>query len=311
MFGMDTIQLVSLAKMFIVGGILIGSSIMDVKYRRIPDRFWILMILGAGPLTFWEMYLLGGDQSPITFLALLLPLAGMLFILYGYPEIKEVLKGNPTDVIFFLTYLGAIVGTIVAFVFGNRELFMDIGVSFLFMLLFFVLYTVPIGGTRIIHGGADAKCLIALAALFPWYVLDMPMQVGPFYEILGNISAMGKVFPISLSILFNAAVITAVIMFIYLPIRNLMKGEFSLGAFTSYFLDIDQLDGAHVWVIMNVDGKLEKKDPTPKVIEKLRKDGIDRIKVSPKIPFILSLMAGFFIQLVLGNIVAAIFLSFS
>jgi preflagellin peptidase FlaK len=308
---MGTIQMVSLAKMTIVGLVLIGSSIMDVKYRRIPDRFWVLMLLGAGPLTVWEMFLRGGDESPITFLALLLPLAGMLFILYGYPEIGEIKKGNPQDILFLLVYLGAIIGTIIAFIFGNRELFMEVGVSFIFMLIYFVLYTVPIGGTRIIHGGADAKCLIALAGLFPWYVLDLPMQTGPFYGILDNISAMGRIFPISLSVLFNAAVITALIMFIYLPIRNLRKGEFSLSSFTTFHLDVDELEGSHVWVFVEgKDGK-EKKDPTHRVITGLRKKGIERVKVSPKIPFILSLTAGFLLQLVLGNVVAALFLAFN
>jgi hypothetical protein len=308
---MGTLELVSMAKMTIVGLVLIGSSIMDVRYRRIPDRFWVLMIVGAGPLTFWEMYLRGGDDSPITFLALLLPLAGMLFILYGYPEMKEVMKGNPIDIVFLLTYVVSIAGTVIAFVFGNRELFIEVGISFIFMLVYFVLYSVPTGGARIIHGGADAKCLIALAALFPWYVLGLPMHFGPFYEILDNISAMGRIFPVSLSVLFNAAVITVVIMIIYLPIRNLARGEFSLESFLSYYLDVDELEGKHVWVVVEKGGKNEKKDPTPKLIASLQKKRIERVKVSPKIPFILSITAGYLVQLFIGNMVAALFLAFT
>lgn len=308
---MGTLQLVSFAKMTIVGLVLLGSSIMDVRYRRIPDRFWILMVIAAGPLTFWEMYLRGGAETPITFLALLLPLAGMLFILFGYPEIKEVVKGNPMDVLFLLVYLSAVVGTAIAFLLGDRELFIEVGISFMFMLLYFILYSVPIGGTRIIHGGADAKCMIAFAGLFPWYVLDMPIQIGPFYETLSEMSAMGRIFPVSLSVLFNAAVITAVIMFIYLPVKNLMKGEFSLGSFTTYYMDVEELPGSHVWIVLKDDGRTEKKDPTKKVLDKLRKKGVKRVKVSPKIPFILSLTAGFFVQLILGNIVAVIFFVFS
>ncbi len=125
---------------------------------------------------------------------------------------------------------------------------------------------VPIGGTRIIHGGADAKCMIALAGLFPWYILDIPIQIGPFYETLSDISAMGRIFPVSLSVLFNAAVITAVIMFIYLPIKNLIKGEFSLGSFTTHYMDVENLPGSHVWIVLKSGGKTEKKDPTKKVL---------------------------------------------
>jgi hypothetical protein len=198
-----------------------------------------------------------------------------------------------------------------AFLFGDRELFMELGISFMFMVIYFVLYSVPIGGTRIIHGGADAKCLIALSALFPWYVLNLPMQAGPFYEILDNIPAMGRIFPVSLSVLFNGAVITAVVMFIYLPIRNISRGEFSLSSFLSYYLDVKDLEGRHVWVVIEKDGKKEKKDPTARTVERLKKKGVQRVKVSPKIPFILSLTAGYLVQLVIGNIVAAIFLGFS
>ncbi|MGA1819470.1 MAG: A24 family peptidase C-terminal domain-containing protein [Thermoplasmatota archaeon] len=308
---METLQMISAAKMAAVLITLAGSSIMDLKYRRIPDRFWLLMVLGAGPLTVWEMYLRGADESPISFLSLLLPLAGILFVLYGYPELKEALKGKLVDIFFFLFYLAAAAGGLLAFFLGDRELFVEIGVSFVFMLIYFALYSVPIGGTRIIHGGADAKCLIALSALFPWYVLDIPFQTGPFYEILGDIPAMARIFPVSLSVLFNAAVVTALAMFIILPVRNIIKGEFSLYSFTGYNMNVDDLKGAHVWVVIEKDGKKEKKDPTEKLIKRLWKDGVKRVRVSPKIPFILSLTAGFVIHMVIGNIVAALFLLFS
>jgi hypothetical protein len=308
---MSTLQLVSLGKILIVGAVLLASSIKDVRSRRIPDRFWILLILGGGPLTFWEMYLRGGGESPITFLALLLPLGGMLFILFGYPEFRELKKGNIVDILFLLAYLCVIAGTVASFLMGDRELFMEVGISFLFMVLYFILYSVPFAGTRIIHGGADAKCLIALAGLFPWYVLDMPFQTGPFYETLSDITAIGRIFPVSLSVLFNAAVITAVIMFVYLPIKNLLKGEFSLGSFTTYYMDIDQLHGSHVWVVTKKEGRTEKEDPTSRVVNRLRKEGVKRVKVSPKIPFILSLTAGFLTQIVVGNLIAVVFLLLS
>ena len=307
---MDTIGLVSAVKMFMVASVLLGSSVMDIRYRRIPDRFWLLLLLGAGPLTVWEMYLRGGDESPVTLLALLVPLAGILFILYGYPELKEVGKGNLTDVLFLLFYIAAPIGGAFAFVLGDRELFMEVGISFIFMLLYFALYSVPIGGTRIIHGGADAKCLIVLSALFPWYITGAPFQIGPFYEILKDIPAMGRIFPLSLSVLFNGAVMTAAAMFVILPVRNIMKGEFSLGSFTGYNMDVDELPGSHVWVVVESDGRKEKKDPTEKLVDGLKRKGIERVRVTPKIPFILSLTAGFITHAILGNLVAALFLIF-
>ncbi|MBN1539014.1 MAG: hypothetical protein JW939_02635 [Candidatus Thermoplasmatota archaeon] len=307
---MDVLALVATAKIVIVMSILAGSSVMDIRYRRIPDRFWSLMLAGAGPLTIWEMYLRGGAESPASFLALLLPLAGILFVLFGYPELGEIRKGSVQDISFFLFYIGAAVGGMLAFLFGDRSLFSEVGVSFIFMLIYFVLYSVPIGGTRIIHGGADAKCLISLAALFPWYTTGLPFQTGPFYEIIGDLPAIAKIFPVSLSVLFNAAVITALVMFVVIPLKNLLKGEFTHRSFTSYRMDVEELSGSHVWVLVEKDGRREKNDPTVKLIKKLRRQGMKRVSVTPKIPFILSLTAGFLIHTTLGNLVAILFLIF-
>ncbi len=308
---MDTLQIVHLVKLMVVGIVLLAASIMDIKYRRIPDRFWVLMLIVAGPLLIWEMILKGGGDNIYTFLALGLPLAGLLFIMYGYPELKEVLKGKITDILFFLIYFGALAGGVMAFVLGDRGLFSPIAVSFIFMMIYFFLYSVPIGGTRLIHGGADAKCLISLAALFPWYVMELPFQIGPFYQALAEIPSIGYIFPIHLSVFFNGAVITGAILLIYLPIRNLIKGEFTLRSFTTYKMDVDDLEGRHVWVLMENNGSKEKKDPTEKVIRKLKRRGENRVLVTPKIPFILSLTAGFAIQMVVGNIVGAMFMIFS
>ena len=76
-------------------------------------------------------------------------------------------------------------------------------------------------------------------------------------------------------------------------------------------MDVEDLQGSHVWIVLKEDDRKEKKDPTRKVIEGLKKKGIKRVKVSPKIPFILSLTAGFLVQVVLGNLVAVVFLMFA
>ncbi|MGA1847694.1 MAG: hypothetical protein ACMUHB_00005, partial [Thermoplasmatota archaeon] len=282
--GLETLQIVSTAKMCLVGLVLIGASVMDVRYRRIPDRFWILMLLGAGPLMVWEMVLKGGAENPVSFLSLLLPVAGILFIFYGYPELREALKGSWVDILFLVIYTGALIGGAAAFAFGDRELFAPIGITFIFMIIYFILYSVPIGGTRLIHGGADAKCLISLAALFPWDVLDLSYQIGPFYDTLEDIPSMGSIFPFHLSVFFNAAVITGAVLVLVIPLRNLIKGEFSLSSFTSYRLDLDDLEGKHVWIVLRENGRRRKEDPGAKIIDDLRARGEKRVLVTPKIP---------------------------
>lgn len=302
---MDTLQTISAFKILMVAFVLAGASIMDIRFRRIPDRFWMVMMAAGIPLLAWEMWLKGAQENPMTLFSLLLPLAGFLFILFGYPEPSQVLKGSIPDILFSVIYISAITGGIIAFLSGDRGLFSEIGVSMIFMALYFVLYAVPIGGARLIHGGADAKCLIALAGLFPWYVSGLPFQLGPFYSTLVDIPSLGTIFPTHLSVLFNGAVISAVIVLIVLPLKNILKGNIKGLRPTSYMMDIDDVEGSFVWMIMD---DREKKDPRPKLVASLKKKGVERIRVTPKIPFILYLFMGFAVHSIIGNIVLALIL---
>jgi preflagellin peptidase FlaK len=234
----------------------------------------------------------------------------MLFVLFGYPEPREALKGSFMDISFILIYLVCIVGPIIAFLQGDSDIFIPVGVAFLFMLLYFALYHIPIAGTRIIHGGADAKCLMALAALFPWYIEDLPYTVGIFYETLNDISTFGYIFPVHLSVLFNGAVISVAILFLVLPVMNLIRKNIAFPRmFTSYMADVDGIADKHVWVILEHKRK-KKVDPSERLEETLKRRGVEKIWVTPKIPFILYLFLGFIIQMNVGNIVAVIFLQF-
>ncbi|MCK5774458.1 MAG: hypothetical protein KAH57_11770 [Thermoplasmata archaeon] len=305
----DPASLISVGKITIISLVLIGASIMDLKYRRVPDKFWLLMLLGAGGLVLWEMYLRGGDEAPLSFMSLLLLVGTMLFVMFGYPELGEVVKGNRQDIMFLTIYVLAGVGGAVGFLFGDRAIFGRVFFSFIFMLAYFAMYSIPFLGVRVLHGGADAKCMIALAALFPWYGEIDVITMGPFYDILGDVAAMEYVFPFHLSAMLNAAVITVVIMGLYMPIRNAASGYFGLKMFSGYYVNVDRLKGKHVWVVLE-DKEKKKVDPTDKVIERLRRKKVKRAWCSPKIPFIVSIAVGFVVQAVVGNLVMILFLMF-
>jgi preflagellin peptidase FlaK len=305
---MDHLQTVFTGKAAIAALVLLAGSVMDIRTRRISDRTWMVLMISCIPLLGWEMWLKGADGSPVTLLSLLLPTGGMLFILFGYPEPAKALKGSPVDIAFSVIYIACISGAAAAFLLGERDLFIPVGIAFLFMLLYFALYHIPIGGTRIIHGGADAKCLMALAAIFPWYVEDLPFSTGTFYEILEKVSSFGYIFPLHLSVLFNGAVISVAVLFLVLPVMNVVKGDLSFPRmFTSYRTGVEGLSGKHVWVILE-HKKKKKVDPTEKLERSLSKRGVDKVWVTPKIPFIFYLFLGYLMQLTLGNLVALIFL---
>ncbi len=307
---MDALQTVFSAKVAIVALSLLAGSVMDVRTRRIADRTWMVLLSACIPLVAWEMWLKGADGSPVSLLSLMLPVGGMLFVLFGYPELSKAFKGSMTDLSFTLIYAACLAGPLISFMLGDRDLIIPVGVAFVFMLVYFALYHIPIGGTRIIHGGADAKCLMALAAVFPWYVEDLPYSSGVFYETLYEISSFGYIFPIHLSTLFNGAVISVLILFLILPITNILRGNFAFPRmFTSFKADVDGIADRHVWVILEYKKK-KKVDPSERLERRLKKRGDEKIWVTPKIPFILYLFLGFILHMILGNIVAVIFLMF-
>lgn len=307
---MDQIQMVFTARVLIVGMGLLAGSVMDIRTRRIKDSVWILMMFSGLPLLGFEMWLKGGGSSWISLLSLLLPLMGFLFVLFGYPEPGEVLRGSAADISFLVIYSACITGSILGFVRGDPALTYPVAFSSLFMLIYFGLYHIPVGGTRIIHGGADLKCLLVLAALFPWYGSDLPFALGPFYRILSGNTLLAWIFPIHLSVLFNGAFITTILLLLALPALNLIRGDLAFPRiFTSYRTDVRGMNGKHVWVYVERNGKREKVEPTGKLESRLLGEGTKRVWVTPKIPFIFSLFLGFLVQMTAGNLVALIFLA--
>jgi hypothetical protein len=108
----------------------------------------------------------------------------------------------------------------------------------------------------------------------------------------------------NLSTLLNAAVMTGAVLLIYMPVRNILKGDIAFPAmFTSYMMNVERLKGSHVWVVVEKDGKSSKEDPEEALIVSLKRSGTKRVRVTPKVPFILSLALAFIVQMVVGNLV--------
>ena len=77
--------------------------------------------------------------------------------------------------------------------------------------------------------------------------------------------------------------------------------------FTSYRTEVEGIAGKHVWVVLE-HRKKKKVDPSERLERTLKRRKIDKVWVTPKIPFILYLFFGFLIQMYIGNIVAVLFL---
>lgn len=148
----------------------------------------------------------------------------------------------------------------------------------------------------LIFGGADAKALMALAILVPFYpiILDFPMWIDimPFpWVVLANSVVIFLVIPLSL-IVYNIAK------------RNMEFPYCTLG----YRMSIEQAREKFVWPLEKiVDGKrkfvrMPKEFDIGKELDEFEKNGINEIWVTPKIPFMIPLLVGFVFSFIFGDI---------
>ena len=248
--------------------ILIYACYSDIKKRSVPNKLWLLMI------------------------AVGIPIAGYNIFIYGTP--------------FLIRFISSI--------------FFTFALSFLFFR--FNLF-----------GGADAKCLIAISVLIPM----QPSFTFLFYHfpINFNSSLMLAPFPFAITTLLNAAIISLIVPpsvffynFLHLHREELRK-NISL-AFIGYKLPIDALtdtdvNNKHVRLVHLYEdeddeeveggrGDLRRKfifggvEIDKEVVERLKdyhaqgKIG-EEVWVTPELPFMLFITAGFFISLFYGNLI--------
>jgi archaeal preflagellin peptidase FlaK len=173
--------------------------------------------------------------------------------------------------------------------FGNQSMYLIfIPIMIGMVYLFFQL--------RLIFGGADAKALMALAILVPFSPL---IYSYPLYK---------SVMPFSWVIFSNA-----IILFLAIPISlfvyNLTKRQVTFPhCFIGYKISITEAKEKFVWPIEKIiDGKrkLVKMPKTFDIGEELtefEKLGIKEIWVTPKVPFMIPLFAGFIASFLIGDI---------
>jgi preflagellin peptidase FlaK len=202
-----------------------------------------------------------------------------------------------------LMYLAAVIALVyLAFSFWEELLFwqlLDILIMFGVMIL---LYQIDI-----IKGGADAKALIALSLLFPVYpsIGDLPL-----ISIPNDLFML--IFPFSLLVLFNAAIVSLVVP-LGLLIHNLTHGDIRFPAMLlGYKVSLSEAKKRFVWPMERVEnGALKfvyfpkEEEENEKILDDLAAVGASRIWVTPKIPFLIFITAGLVISALVGNPILA------
>ncbi|MCK4364598.1 MAG: prepilin peptidase [Thermoplasmatales archaeon] len=150
---------------------------------------------------------------------------------------------------------------------------------------------------RLIFGGADAKALMAIAILVP------------LAPVISQFPLWGRsLMPASWFIFSNS-----VILFLFIPLSlllfNIAKRNIQFPyALLGYKMDIKKARDKFVWPLEKiVDGKrkfayMPKNFEIEDELNEFEKNGISKIWVTPKIPFMIPLLAGFICAFVLGDI---------
>jgi len=294
----DSAEAINALRLVLSLSILAYASFLDLRTRKVPNVYWIgLGVAGLG-LILVQLYV---DEMPIEYLFVFVPILAILADVYLGSE-EETMKAKLTTFGKYALALGSIL--VLAYQYGGDEYFQHLLAIPIIMLFVVVMYMLDI-----VRGGADAKALISLSILFPFYP-----AFGSLPFLHGETSAAETLLPFSFSILVNAAIIVALTPLVFLAM-NLSRREFAFPlGLLGYKLNTAEIATKHVWLMESImDGKLvtharpRRHEDQKADIELLASSGYKRVWVTPKIPFIVPMLVSLVLTTVVGNVLLLIF----
>ena len=225
-------------------------------------------------------------------------LVGVIILAYAsYTDIKTRKASNYLWVIMGIA--GAILLILQIILFESGEL--DSKMMYLLFVPFMIFFVYVLFQLRLIFGGADAKALMALAILVPF----MPeIQQFPLMK--------DSLMPFSWTVFSNS-----IILFLLIPLsllftniirRNIQFPHCLLG----YKMDIKKAKEKFVWPLERiVDGKrkfvyMPKEFDVEEELAEFEKNNYTEIWVTPKVPFMIPLLAGFIVAFIFGDLLVSL-----
>ncbi len=274
------------------------ASVLDLRTRRVSNASWIILsIVGVALLPIRIII----DEEPAEFLLVAIPILAILSDVFWDSDNDSALSRYSP----LLKYGIAVATTVVlGMMWANDEYFRHLLAIPIVMILVVILYMLDM-----IRGGADAKALIALAVLFPVY----PLIAG--LPIISGSEALQTLFPFALTVLVNAAILVVFLPVVFL-VMNITRGDLKFPQiFVGYRMPIEGIEGEHVWLMERIVDGEHVFYTRPKVEEdlkvelaRLKEREVSRAWVTPKIPFIVPMLASVILTAVVGNF---LFLFFS
>ena len=287
-------------------GFLVVAAASDLRSRRVRDPLWISLGT-AGLMILAAQIAFQGWAWPAW---LLLVSAAIMFyaIFFGEPLFGEDgFHARGIRIVLFLA-AGALFLISVGSIRGGAgfEVLPQLASMPLLVLVYQGFHRL-----RLLHGGADAKGLIALTLLLPVYPDALPF---PVLQADARVDALLRVvFPFSLVIWVDAAILSLAVP-VALLIYNAARGDLALPqALLGYRAPLNPFP-AHAWLMEKITARGEHvlvlfprrgTDPSGD-ISRLRAAGVDRAWVTPQTPFMVPLLLGFLLAFFAGDLLVAV-----
>ena len=290
----ETLSLLRLAPAIIV---LAYASVLDWRTRRVPNTYWIALSLVGLALTPIQLL---ADEKDFKFLLIMVPILVILSDVYWSSD-----EGPLAKYMTVAKYAVAVVAIVaLAYLWGTDGYFQHFLAVPIMMLLIVAMYMLDV-----IRGGADAKALLSLSILFPFYPV-----LGSFPILHSDAPSAEVIFPFSFVILITAAVLVVLLPLGFLA-KNLASRDFQFPlAFLGYRMQSAEIGNGHVWLMERIqDGRhvtstrTRRDEDLGKEVEALSEAGYKRIWVTPKIPFIVPMTASIILSAVIGNWLLCLF----
>lgn len=275
------------------------AAIVDVREREVSDRLWQLM--GAVGLGVGVLATLPGGLLP----TVLWIVVALLVLEHVVPW--DLALGGWWDrhaaAVELAGYVVVVVGIAAA---AGAVGIGPTGVPWaVVVVLVVVLFARGLFELGVLYGGADVKALMVAGLLVP--VFAAPYLLGPPAPL-----AAVSYLPFAVSMLTNAALCSLAVP-IALAVRNARHHEFSFpDGFTGYLLPVDELPRHFVWVrdprVPESDDEddaatsAEDTSRREQLARDLKARGIERVRVTPQVPFLTLMAVGAILGLLAGNL---------
>ena len=294
---MDSQEAIAAIQLIAAVAVLGYASVLDLRTRRVPNAFWIALS-ALGVILIPTRIVV--DDAPIEYAVILIPVLAILSdVFWNEGESSTISRFLPA------AKYGAAIILIVALgvAWAGETYFQPLLAVPIMMMIIVLMYMLDL-----IRGGADAKALISIAVLVPVYP-----SIASFPLISAD-ETMQILFPFAISVLTNAAILVAILPLAFLIMNVARRDLRSPQVFLGYRMDVEQVEDKHVWLMERIIEGNRVFYTRPKVEEnlveelaKLKEQGISRVWITPKIPFIIPMLAGLVLTAVAGNVLFLLF----